>query len=199
MGIVYRASHAMLHRPTALELLLPDRVGADALRRFEREVQLTAKLTNPNTITIFDYGRTPDGIFYYAMELVDGTTLDQVVQRSGAMPAARVLHILHQVAGALAEAHASGLIHRDVKPQNIMLCKQGGMLDEVKVLDFGLVKQIDAASAVSLTGTNVIIGTPQYMPPEAIKDPEDVDGRADLYALSAVGFYQSSGSVTKSG
>ncbi|MEQ9325147.1 MAG: serine/threonine-protein kinase, partial [Polyangiaceae bacterium] len=137
MGIVYRARHAMLQRPTAVKLLPPERVGEETLSRFEREVRLTAKLTHPNTITVFDYGRTLDGVFYYAMELLDdGATLADVVDAAGPLPPSRVTHVLLQVLGALTEAHAAGLIHRDIKPQNLMLCRRGGVDDVVKVLDF---------------------------------------------------------------
>ena len=189
MGAVYEARHAMLRRPTAVKLLLPDRTGVESLARFEREVQLTAQLTHPNTITIFDYGRTPEGLFYYAMELLDGASLDVVAEVSGPMPPGRVLHILEQVAGALAEAHGVGLIHRDIKPANIVLGSRGGMSDFAKVLDFGLVKQLDTADDAKLTQQNAITGTPMYMPPEAITDPASVDARSDLYSLGAVGYY----------
>ena len=189
MGAVYEAHHAMLRRPTAVKLLLPDRTGKESLARFEREVQLTARLTHPNTITIFDYGRTPEGLFYYAMELLDGASLDVVAEVSGPMPAGRVLHIIEQVAGALGEAHGIGLIHRDIKPANVVLGSRGGMADFAKVLDFGLVKQVDTRGDAELTRENAITGTPMYMPPEAITDPGSVDARSDLYSLGAVAYF----------
>jgi serine/threonine-protein kinase len=120
--------------------------GEINLRRFEREVQLTTRLTHPNTITIFDYGRTHDGVFYYAMELLDGATLQRIVAVDGAQPPGRVVRILTMICGALTEAHAIGLIHRDIKPANIMLCTQGGERDVVKLLDFGLVKEFETRS-----------------------------------------------------
>ena len=192
MGVVYRASHAMLRRPTAVKLLLPEQAGEAQLARFEREVQLSARLTHPNTITIFDYGRTPQGIFYYAMELLGGSTLEAIVEHAGPQPGERVAHVLEQVAGALNEAHGIGLIHRDIKPANIMLCDQGAVPDVAKVVDFGLVKQIqndDEAIATATTAEHTITGTPLYMPPEAVTQPEQADGRSDLYSLGAVGYY----------
>jgi serine/threonine-protein kinase len=198
MGVVYRAHHAMLRRPTAIKLLRHDGFGEESLARFEREVRLTAKLTHPNTVTVFDYGRTPDGIFYYAMELLDGASLQEIVPLVGAQPPDRVAHILAQVAGALSEAHAVGLIHRDIKPANIMLCRQGGVPDVAKVLDFGLVKDVGDVGP-SMTQAGVVKGTPYYMSPEAISAPDTVDARSDLYALGAVGYYLLTGQLLFAG
>lgn len=187
MGVVYRAHHGMLRRPTAVKLLPPERAGADAVARFEREVQRTAQLTHPNTVTVFDYGRTPDGVFYYAMELLDGATLRQIVAATGPLPPARVVHVARQIAGSLREAHESGLVHRDIKPENIMLCQQGGTPDVAKVLDFGLVKSVRGDEpGVTHAG---LVGTPRYLAPEVMTTPEAVDGRADIYALGAVMYY----------
>jgi serine/threonine-protein kinase len=189
MGTVYRARHAMMRRPTAVKLLPPERAGEANLARFEREVQLTAQLTHPNTITIFDYGRTPDGVFYYAMELLDGATLDDVVRLDGAQPPGRVLKVLAEVASALEEAHGVDFIHRDIKPANIILCRQGGKPDVAKLVDFGLVKDLAGADGVELTSTEAITGTPLYLSPEALNAPEKVDARSDIYALGAVGYF----------
>jgi serine/threonine-protein kinase len=189
MGVVYQAKHGMLKRPTAIKLLRPEVADRDALDRFRREVQLTAKLTHPNTVTIYDYGRTPDGLFYYAMELLDGATLTQVVEAGGPQPVARVVRILRDAALALNEAHDVGLIHRDIKPSNIMLARQGGVPDVTKVLDFGLVKNLGKVDDLEQTNTMSIKGTPHYLSPEAIQDPQGIDGRTDLYALGAVGYY----------
>src|SRR5512136_349670 len=154
MGVVYRASHAMLRRPTAVKLLAPEKAGLETIARFEREVRLTARLTHPNTITIYDYGRTHEGIFYYAMELLDGATLEEVVEVGGALPPGRAIHVASQIASALVEAHGAGLIHRDIKPANVLLCERGGVPDVVKVVDFGLVRELETGgTALSRTGT----------------------------------------------
>ncbi len=185
MGAVYRAHHALLRRPTAIKLLAP----GQAVERFEREVQMTARLTHPNTVAIYDYGRTPDGIFYYAMEHLEGATLEDLVRSEGPQPPSRVVHILLQACGALEEAHDAGLVHRDIKPANIMLTSRGGVLDVVKVLDFGLVKENASVPDLELSGARTVLGTPHYIAPESITDPATVDGRADLYALGATAFY----------
>lgn len=199
MGVVYRATHAMLRRPTAVKLLPSDKVGEVSLARFEKEVQLTAMLSHPNTVTVFDYGRTPDDIFYYAMELLDGATLAEVVELDGPLSAARTIHILEQAAGALAEAHGINLIHRDIKPVNIMLVEQGGSADVTKVLDFGLVKELKGIGDASLTQIDSVTGTPQYLAPEGVTDPSSVDERSDIYALGAVGYYLLTGHHVFSG
>ena len=201
MGVVWEARHALLRRPTAVKLLAPGTSGERALARFEREVQLTAGLTHPSTIAIYDYGRTGEGVFYYAMELLRGINLLQLVEFDGPLPPARVVHLLRQACGALTEAHAAGLIHRDIKPANLMICVYGGIPDFLKVLDFGLVKDIgvverpregaprDGVSDVSLSQDGSLLGTPLYMAPEGMSDPSHVDVRADLFALGAVGYF----------
>ena len=199
MGVVYRASHALLRRPCAVKLLLTRHSSPAAAARFEREVQLTAALTHPNTVTVFDYGRTPEGVFYYAMEYLEGATLSQLIEVDGEQTPARVVMILSQVASALKEAHSIGLIHRDIKPSNIVLTRQGGEPDVAKVLDFGLVKNLQAAPDQDRTHLGEIQGTPQYMAPESITDPDGVDGRADLYALGAVGYFLLTGKHVFSG
>jgi len=186
MGEVYRARHGLLRRPTAIKVLRPDIAGERSLARFEQEVRQTARLTHPNTITIFDYGTTDDGDFYYAMELLDGSDLDRIVREAGPFPPGRVLHVLDQACGALAEAHGIGLVHRDLKPANLVLCRRGGEADVLKVMDFGLVKDLrDGGGAAADEG---IAGTPLTMSPEMILR-EPVTPTSDLYSLGAVGCY----------
>ncbi len=202
MGEVHRAKHALLRRPTAIKLLPPEKAGVESISRFEREVQLTAKLTHPNTVAIYDFGRTPNGIFYYAMELLDGIDLEHLVDEYGPQPPARAVHILAQICGSLAEAHAIGLVHRDVKPANVILCERGRVPDTIKVVDFGLVKDVSGLSGdgdPELSNVNTIIGTPLYLAPEAILTPDKVDGRADLYAVGALAYFLLTGSPVFSG
>jgi serine/threonine-protein kinase len=192
MGIVYKAHHALLRRPTALKLLPPDKAGAASLARFEREVQLTSRLTHANTVAIYDYGRTSAGVFYYVMEYLEGMNLEELVSFDGPQDPARVVHVLAQAAGALAEAHALGLVHRDVKPANIILCERGGVPDVAKVVDFGLARELPGqgeSAYPAATSPTTILGTPLYLSPEAIATPDQIDGRADLYALGAVGYF----------
>jgi tRNA A-37 threonylcarbamoyl transferase component Bud32 len=188
-GTVYRARHALLRRPTAIKLMNPDFSRDEAARRrFEHEVQITSELTHPNTIAVYDYGHTPDGTMYYVMEYLNGRTLDQVLRVSGPQPPGRVIHILAQMAGSLAEAHLKGLIHRDVKPSNAMLCERGGVYDVIKVVDFGLVTEFSATGA-QRHERGLLIGTPLYMAPEIIADPGRASPASDIYALGAVGYF----------
>ncbi|MGO8926648.1 MAG: serine/threonine protein kinase [Limisphaerales bacterium] len=187
-GTVYRARHSLLRRPVAIKLLSPDMTNEASAARFEHEVQVTSQLTHPNTVAIYDYGRTPEGLFYFAMEYLGGIDLDQLVRRFGPQPEGRVIYILRQVCGSLSEAHRIGLIHRDIKPANIILTRRGGVCDLVKVLDFGLVKAVQLESAAGMKA-NDIVGTPHFMSPEAVEKPESVDSRSDLYSLGAVGYW----------
>ena len=199
MGVVYRARHAMLRRPTAIKLILPEKAGPQAVARFEREVQLTASLTHPNTVAIYDYGRTPDGTFYYAMEYLDGIDLEKVVELDGPQPDSRVVHLLTQALGALSEAHGVGLVHRDIKPANIMVCRRGGEHDVAKVVDFGLVKQIERTQDTLQTARSNVVGTPLYMAPEAITTPEHISASSDIYSIGAVAYLLISGTLAFSG
>ena len=187
MGAVYRGRHALMRRPTAIKLIT-GKITDDVLARFEREVQLCCRLSHPNTIAIYDYGRTADGTFYYAMELLDGMDLEAMVGKYGPLPAARVIHFLVQACGSLAEAHDLQMIHRDIKPANLFITNRGGENDVLKVLDFGLVKSTEN-NAPQLSRADIISGTPPYMAPEVIEQKPGIDGRSDLYALACVGYF----------
>lgn len=189
MGSVYRASHAMLKRPTAIKVIPPDRAGETATARFEREVRAASRLMHPNNVAIYDFGRTRGGVFYYAMELLDGEDLGRLVEREGPQTPARTRAIVRQIAAALGEAHGAGLVHRDVKPANVMLCMRGGARDFVKVVDFGLVKDI-ASSDPNITREHAIAGTPLYMAPESIVGPPGTVGPAvDVYGVGCIAYF----------
>ena len=195
MGEVYLGEHLLLRRPCAIKLIRPERVGDPKnLQRFEREVRATATLTHPNTIQIFDYGHADDGTFYYVMEYLEGMTLEQLVTAHGPLPPARAIHCLRQLCGALREAHAIGLIHRDIKPGNVMVCERGGVPDVVKLLDFGLVLSLGGAQdGERLTQQGAISGTPAYMSPEQAEGREDLDLRSDIYSLGGAGLLRTDG------
>ncbi|HEX5638604.1 MAG TPA: serine/threonine-protein kinase, partial [Burkholderiaceae bacterium] len=188
MATIHLARHALLKRPTAIKILKKHVATDEFIHRFEREVQLASQLLHPNTVEIYDFGRTAEGQPYYVMEYLDGVTLAELVEFSGRAPAGRAIHILRQVAAALREAHLRGMIHRDVKPENVMLCRRGED-DVVKLLDFGLVKNLERAETRDITKQLKIIGTPRYMAPERLLDPADVDASSDIYALGAVGYF----------
>jgi serine/threonine-protein kinase len=196
MGRVYRARHALLRRPTAIKVLAANPENLQAVERFEREVRLTSRLTHPNTIAIYDYGRTADNRFYYAMEYIQGITLGQCVEEAGAQSEARTVFVMSQVCSALAEAHTAGLIHRDIKPGNIMLCERGGKSDFVKVLDFGLVWRLGLEKD---NPAESMRGTPRYMTPEAIRDPASQDARSDVYQLGVLMYFFLTGTDLFSG
>jgi len=196
MGEVWKARHHLLSRDAAIKIIHPDRLlvgdeeSKSLLARFEREAQATAALGSPHTVELYDFGVTDEGTFFYVMELLDGLDLDSFVRSHGPLPSERVVRILIQVCHSLAEAHARGLVHRDVKPANIFLCRKGLDTDFVKVLDFGLVKARGVVSDdAGRTAEKAVLGTPAYMPPEMIRSGFELDGRADLYSLGCVAYW----------
>ena len=200
MGEVWRARHRLLARPAAIKLIRPAMLAsstdADAratVRRFEGEAQATASLTSPHTIRLFDFGVTDEGSFYYVMELLNGRDMATLIAEFGPLPPARVIYLLRQVCHSLAEAHSRGMVHRDVKPANIFVCRMGLEHDFVKVLDFGLVQVTGPSPAHDLTQSLAalegVVGTPAFMAPEMIVGHQQVDHRADIYALGCVAYF----------
>jgi serine/threonine-protein kinase len=198
MGEVWRAKHRLLARPAAVKLIRPSltadpRTSAveDARRRFEREAQVISSLRSPHTVNLFDFGVSADGAFYYVMELLDGLDAETLVRHTGPVPAERAIHLLRQVCHSLSEAASCGLIHGDIKPANIFVCRYGEDHDFVKVLDFGIVKAttVTAEPRPALTREMIVHGTPAFMAPEQALGLADVDGRADIYATGCVAYW----------
>jgi serine/threonine-protein kinase len=201
MGEVWRARHRMLARDAAIKLIQPDMLsrqsGGNSLllqRRFEQEAKTTASLRSPHTVELYDFGVTKDGVFYYVMELLDGIDLETLVKKFGPQPPARVVNILRQVCRSLADAHHHGLVHRDIKPTNIFLCRLGNEYDFAKVLDFGLVKVLDETET-RMTVEGATTGTPAYMAPEIATGSSPVDARTDLYGLGCVAYWLLTGNL----
>ncbi len=188
MGEVWAAWHRGLKREVALKVLRAPEGDAQAALRFEREVSAMTELAHPNTVRVFDYGVTDDGITYYAMELLRGENLVELVSREGALPAERAVYLVEQAARALAEAHARSMVHRDVKPENLFVTDAGGERDFVKVLDFGIVRRAADQGDASLTKTGAIAGTPAYIAPEVTRG-EEPTAAVDVYALGAVLYF----------
>ena len=204
MGEVWLARHRLLARPAAVKLVRPELSASSGnpepnvtLRRFEREAQTTASLRSAHTIALYDFGVSENGTFYYVMELLDGLDLQSLVERFGPVPAERTVHFLIQICESLAEAHDRSLVHRDIKPANIYICRYGRDVDFVKVLDFGLVKSVDATRTdqVRLTMDNVTSGTPAYMAPEQILGHREQDARSDIYAVGCTAYWLLTGQL----
>jgi serine/threonine protein kinase len=216
MGEVYLGEHVLLRRDCAIKLIRPDQAGDPTnLSRFEREVRAMATLTHWNTVEIYDYGHAADGTFYYVMEYLPGLTLQELVDRHGPLPPGRAIHFLRQLCAALHEAHAIGLIHRDIKPTNVIACRRGGVYDVAKLLDFGLVVQKFTLGALGGSGSGVsgadrsgagmsgagmsgadkltvqgtILGSPPFISPEQAMGKSQIDGRTDIYSLGGLGYF----------
>lgn len=202
MGEVWRAKHKMLARDAAIKLIRPDVLSASNARqesvirkRFEREARVTARLRSPHTVALFDFGETKDHTFYYVMELLEGIDLQTLVERFGPLHPGRVANIMIQVCESLEEAHRLGLVHRDIKPKNMLLCQLGLQYDFTKILDFGLVKALKQQDHSLVTQEGLTTGTPAYMAPEIALGGENVDGRADLYSLGCVAYFLLTGQL----
>ena len=197
MGEVWRARHRLLSRPAAIKLIRPALAGdgragvsEEAIRRFEREAQVIARLRSPHTVELFDFGMATDGAFYYVMELLDGLDADSLLRRFGPVPSDRAIYLLRQVCHSLSEAQSCGLVHRDIKPANIFLCRYGEEYDFVKVLDFGIVGAVRDTPGGNLMHTrgDTVRGTPAFMAPEQALGT-DLDGRADIYATGCLAYW----------
>ena len=207
MGEVWRAQHRLLARPAAIKLIRgagAGNIGAsdETVRRFEQEAQVTARLSSPHTVQLFDFGVSGDGRFYYVMELLNGLDLETLVRRHGPLPAERVTYLLRQVCHSLAEAASYGLVHRDIKPANLFVCRYGGDCDFVKVLDFGIAKEADhlmETGAIGLTREHGLRGTPAYIAPEQALGGSGIDGRADIYAVGCVAYFLLTGQLVFTG
>jgi serine/threonine protein kinase len=196
MGRVYRAEQSPLGRVCAVKVLNPGYAGEhdpEFHKRFFLEASIASRLTHPNTVTVFDYGRADDDVYFMAMEYLDGLTLHRAIRDAGYLPEERAVHIARQICRSLREAHAHGVIHRDLKPANIFLVAHGDEADFVKVLDFGLVKNV-ADTAEDLTQTGMFMGSPKYMAPEQIRG-DRVDARTDVYALGIILYEMLTGKV----
>jgi predicted Ser/Thr protein kinase len=195
MGRVYLAEHALLCRQSAIKVLTEGLEDPSVIGRFEREVQLASQLTHPNTIAIYDFGRNSDGLFYYAMEYINGAHLGQLVEFDGPIEPGRAIFILRQLCCALMEAHQAGVVHRDIKPQNIMVCNRGGEPDFVKLFDYGLVKSFAPGVSHDSSQTKVVVGTPRFMAPERLSSPWLADPRVDVYSVGALAYFLLTGQL----
>lgn len=187
MGQVYLAEHVKMGRKSALKVMNPGmNQDADAIARFNREASNASRLNHPNICAIYDFGETPDGLIYLAMEFIEGQSLTSLVEKTGALPPARAASIIHQSADALQVAHDAGIVHRDLKPDNIMIAKNRDGTDLAKVVDFGIAKA-HSSDAQKVTKTGMVVGTPEYMSPEQLSG-DKLDGRSDIYSLALVAF-----------
>ena len=198
MGDVYLAEHKLMKRPCAIKVIRPEKAGdPKAIARFEREVRATARLNHWNSISIYDYGRTADGTFFYVMEYLTGMSASDLVKRKGPLAPGRVVYLLKQVCNALSEAHAVQLVHRDIKPANLIVAEMGGSFDVIKLLDFGLAKPMSNAlqntEDSELTVVGSLTGSPLYMSPEQAMGEVQTDQRSDIYGIGGVAFYMLTG------
>jgi eukaryotic-like serine/threonine-protein kinase len=199
MGEVWVAHHRSLKRDVALKVLKPGLgESEEAVARFEREVMATSRLTHPNTVRVMDHGVTPDGLWYYAMELLDGRDLAAEIRAEGPLEPTRTIHLMSQACGSLAEAHRLGFVHRDIKPENLYVANLGGVPDVVKVLDFGIARVSQDLDGQQLTKEGIVTGTPHYLSPEAIRG-KPADARSDVYALGCVLYAALTGQTPYSG
>jgi len=202
MGEVWRARHRLLRREAAVKLVIPDllsRMGSGERQhmqlRFEQEAHAIATLSSPHTVSLYDFGVSDEGSLYYVMELLNGMDAERLVTHYGSQPAGRVISLIRQACESLEEAHDLGMVHRDVKPSNVFICRLGKRADFVKLLDFGLVKALQSPGQVRLTTQGETSGTPAFMAPEQVRSEFDVDARVDIYGLGCVAYYLLTGTL----
>ena len=187
MGTVYLAEHVKMGRRAALKVMNPGmNQDPDAIARFNREAANASRLNHPNVCAIYDFGETPEGLIYLAMEFIEGESLTSLIEKNGTLAAPRAASIIHQAADALSVAHDYGIVHRDLKPDNIMISRNRDGSDLVKVVDFGIAKA-SSSDAQKVTKTGLVVGTPEYMSPEQLAG-DKLDGRSDIYSLGLVAF-----------
>jgi serine/threonine protein kinase len=202
MGTVYRATHVLMDKRVAIKVLHPSLAADDKIvARFSREARAASRISHPHALNVTDFGESPSGVVFLVMEYLDGRTLKEVIHADGPMPVARVVEIIKQVAGALDAAHAEGVVHRDLKSDNIMLIEGANGSDWAKVLDFGIAKIKETAGHTDpgLTAPNLIIGTPQYMSPEQCSQASEIDSRSDIYSLGVIIYEMLTGHVPFTG
>src|SRR5918912_259910 len=201
MGAVYRGTHVLMDKTVAIKVLHPTLAADDKIvARFTREAKAASRISHPHALTVTDFGEDEQGVVFLVMEYLRGQTLKQVIRTEGPLPLARIVEITRQVAGALDAAHAEGVVHRDLKSDNIMLEEVAGGNDWAKVLDFGIAKiQEPVGQDPELTAPNLIIGTPQYMSPEQCSQAAEIDKRTDIYSLGVIVFEMLAGHVPFTG
>ena len=194
MGQVYLAEHVKMGRKSAVKVMNPGMVNdADAISRFNREAANASRINHPNVAGIYDFGETPEGLIYLAMEFIEGESLTSLVERNGALPPMRAANIAKQAADGLQVAHEMGIVHRDLKPDNIMIAKNRDGSDCVKVVDFGIAKAAGAENQ-KVTKTGLVVGTPEYMSPEQLAG-DKLDGKSDIYSLALVAYNMLTGKL----
>lgn len=201
MGSVYRGKHVMMDKTVAIKVLRPSLAGDDVVvARFSREAKAASRISHPHAVSVTDFGEAENGVVFLIMEYLDGRTLKDIIRSEGALPLDRAVEIVRQVSGALDAAHQQGVVHRDLKSDNIMLSQTNGG-DWAKVLDFGIAKiqQPEGARDNDITAANLVIGTPQYMSPEQCSQTGPIDARSDVYSLGVIVYEMLAGRVPFTG
>jgi len=199
MGVVYKAQHVKMKRLAAVKVLAPEfSKNPEFIARFEREAEMASRLDHPNAVAIYDYGQAEDGLVYLAMKFISGKPLASIIYDEGPLPLDRVVNIVRQSAAALEAAHRAGLVHRDFKPQNVLVSSGADQSDRVEVVDFGLAKPTTGQANFDLTRRGFVLGTPDYMSPEQLSG-QALDARSDIYSLAVVAYEMTAGTLPYAG